>query len=47
LVRIKINEVVMEKHEREELMFAGVMVFASIVIALGIISLIFKFIMQQ
>jgi hypothetical protein len=37
----------MEKHEREELLFAAVMAFASIVIALGIISLIFKFIMQQ
>jgi F0F1-type ATP synthase membrane subunit c/vacuolar-type H+-ATPase subunit K len=47
LVRIKINEVVMEKHEIEEILFAGVMIFASIVIALGIISLIFKFIMQQ
>jgi hypothetical protein len=37
----------MKKHEVEELIFAGVMIFASIVIALGIISLIFKFIMQQ
>jgi hypothetical protein len=36
----------MGKHEREELLFAAVMVFASIVIVLNIISLIFKFIMQ-
>jgi len=35
----------MEKHEREDLMFAGVILFASIVIALNVISLIFKFIM--
>lgn len=37
----------MEKHESEELLFAAVMVLASIGIALGIISLIFKFIMES
>jgi hypothetical protein len=36
----------MEKHEMDELVFTAVMIFASIVIGLGIISLIFQFIME-